>query len=371
MKNKLSEQKWYNGAVIACIGVAFYALLMNLSTVISSVGFFLSSFNSIVLGVIFAYILNPLAVFFERKVFRRMKPGNTRWYLSVTLGILTALLAVVLLIVTLIPQLVQSVSSFAESFDTYAVTLVKLLENSPLSSLIDAEKLQIISQNAMTTISDFVRGNAGRILTAAADSGKGILSTVISLIVAVYFLVDKEGVLNAWWRFLNAAMRKETADGVMDFVRRCNAILMSYLGQSLLESLIVAVVNAIFMLACGMQYVGLISVVVAVTNLIPNFGPIIGSVIGGFILLLVNPVHALMFVIFCIVLQFVDGYILAPKLFSNSLGVSGLLILIAGIVLGDVFGVLGMLLSFPAAAILSFIDQDYFLARLEKRRSRS
>ena len=70
---KLSEKKWFNGAVIACIAVAFYMLLANLSTVISSVGFFLGSFNSIILGAIFAYFLNPLARFFERKVLRYLR----------------------------------------------------------------------------------------------------------------------------------------------------------------------------------------------------------------------------------------------------------------------------------------------------------
>ena len=69
MKQKLSEKKWYNGAIIACVGVAFYMLLDNLSTVISSVGFFLGSFTSIVLGAIFAYILNPLAKFFGKRCF--------------------------------------------------------------------------------------------------------------------------------------------------------------------------------------------------------------------------------------------------------------------------------------------------------------
>ena len=371
MKDKLSDKKWYNGAVVVCIGVAFHALLTNLSTVVSSVSFFLSSFNSIVLGIVFAYILNPLAVFFERKVFHKMEAGNTRWYLSVTLGIVTALLALILLIGTVIPQLVSSISRFSENYDAYAASLIKMLEGSPLESLINAEKLQMLSQNALTSISDFVRGNAGKILTAAADSGKGIISTAISLIVAVYILIDKQSVMNGWWRFVRAVFRKETADGMMNFVHRCNAILMSYLGQSLLESVIVGAINAIFMMICGMQYVGLISVIVAVTNLIPNFGPIIGAVIGGFVLLLVNPLHALLFIVFCIVLQFVDGYILKPKLFSNSLGVSGLLILVADIVLGNIFGVMGMVLSIPAAAILSFVYRDYFLARLEKRRAES
>ena len=157
----------------------------------------------------------------------------------------------------------------------------------------------------------------------------------------------------------------------MDFVLRCDSILMSYISQTLLDSLIVGTVNAVFMLACGMQYIGLVSVVVALTNLIPNFGPIIGAVVGGFVLLLVNPLHALMFIVFCVALQFVDAYILKPKLFSSSLGVSGLLILVASIVLGNMFGILGMLLSIPVAAILSFIYRDYLLPRQERYRAQS
>ncbi len=366
-KNTLSEKKWFTGAVIACIGVAFYVLLTNLGTVISSVGFFLGSFKSIFLGTIFAYVLNPLARFFYHSLFRKMKVGNTRWYLSVTLGIVTALLAVILLIGTLIPQLVQSVALFSENYNTYAATLLNLLENSPLKAFIDAEKLQLLSENALTSIAGFVQDNAGKILTAAANSGKGIISTVISLIVAVYLLIDKKHVMAGLWNFGRVILPLEKLSGIMDFGLHCDSILMSYLGQSLLESLIVGFINAVFMLVCGMQYVGLVSVIVAVTNLIPNFGPIIGGVIGAFVLLLVNPLHALMFIVFCIALQFVDGYILKPKLFSGSLGVSGLLILVAGIVLGNLFGVVGMLLSIPAAAILSFLYRDYFLPKAEKR----
>lgn len=369
-QTKLSEKPWYNGAVIACIGVTFFVLMTNLGTVLSAVRSFLGNFSSIFLGAVFAYMMNPLARFYEKKVFRNMKAGNTRWYLSVTLGVATAILALLLLIGTLIPQLVQSVSLFADNYDEYANKLITWIKGSPLESMINDEKLQTLSENAMNTIADFIRDNAGKILSAAANSGKGILSTAISLIVAVYLLIDKRRVLDGFWRLMRAFLHKDTADGLKSFIQRCHAILMRYLGQSLLESLIVGVANAVFMLACGMQYVGLISVIVAVTNLIPNFGPIIGAVIGAFVLLLVNPVHALMFVIFCIILQFIDGYILKPKLFSGSLGVSGLLILIAGIVLGNLFGVMGMLLSIPAAAILSFIYRDYFLPRQEMRRAR-
>ena len=154
-----------------------------------------------------------------------MKAGNTRWYLSVALGLITALLALILLIGTLIPQLVQSISGFAENFDGYAVTLINILKGSPLEAVINAEKLQSISQNAMISISGFVSENAGKILSAAADSGKGILSTVISLIVAVYLLIGKNGVLEAWWRFMNIGMRREKPGGVMDFIRAATRFL--------------------------------------------------------------------------------------------------------------------------------------------------
>ena len=89
---KLAGKKWYNGAVIACIGVAFYVLLTNLSAVLSSVGGFLGSFKAVFLGMVFAYILNPVANFFYLKVFRKMKAGGTRWYLSVGLAVLSAVI---------------------------------------------------------------------------------------------------------------------------------------------------------------------------------------------------------------------------------------------------------------------------------------
>ncbi len=363
---KLSEKKWYTGAVVACIGVAFYVLLTNISSVLSAVGSFLGNFKAIFVGIVFAYILNPLANFFSQRVLRKMKFGSRRWALSVILAIVTALLGFVFLVGTLIPQLVMSVATFSENIDGYAASVIKMLEGSFLENFIDMERITTLSQNALSSIISFVRENSGRILNSAANSGKGILSTVISLILAVYLMMDKKRVLSGWWRLVRAVFSRETTVEIMDFTLRCDTILMSYIGQSLLDALIVGTANAIYMLIFRMQYVGLVSVVVSVTNLIPNFGPIIGAVVGGFVLFLVNPLHALMFVIFCVLLQFVDAYILKPKLFSSSLGVSGLLILVASIVLGNMFGILGMLLSIPAAAILSFIYNEYLLPRQEK-----
>ena len=368
---KLVEKPWYTGAVVACIGVLFYVLLTNLSTVLSAVSSYLGNFKAVFIGMLLAYLMNPLANIFYHKVLRKMKAGQTRWSISVVLAVVLSIVILVLLLGMLIPQLVQSVATFSENIDGYADSLIRMLRNSPLRDVVDLDALEMMSQNAMGSITGFVRENAGKILSSAADSGKGIITLALAVILSIYLLLDKKKVMIGWWRLLRSALPRSGIEGFMDFTLRCDTILMSYLGQTLLDALIIGVMNAIFMLICRMNYIGLVSVVVGVTNLIPNFGPIIGAVIGGFVLLLVNPMHALMFLVFSVALQFVDSYILKPKLFSGSLGVSGLLILVASIVLGNMFGVWGMVLAVPIAAILSFIYRDYLLPQQEKYRSQN
>ena len=367
MFKKLSEKKWYSGAVIACIAVAFFVLLSNFSTVLSAIGSFLRNFRAVFLAFIFAYILNPFAEFFYYKLFSKMKLGKARWAFSVAFAVVIALLALVLMLGMLIPQLMQSVLLFAANYEKYAASLTQMIQGSPLELFVDSVQLQVLTENALNSVSDVVQKNASGILSFVTNSGKSILVTVIAMILAVYVLLDKKKVMGGFWRLMRLVLRQEANENFMDFTLRCDTILRSYLGQTILDCMIIGSINAVFMAVCRMQYIGLITVVVALTNLVPNFGPVIGAAIGGFILLLVNPAHALLFLVFCAFLQFFDAYILKPRLFSNSLGVSGLLILIASIVLGSMFGFWGMLLAIPAAAILSFLYHDYFLPRREKQ----
>ena len=130
------------------------------------------------------------------------------------------------------------------------------------------------------------------------------------------------------------------------------------------------IVNAIFMTILGLPYVGLVSFVVGITNLIPTVGPIIGLVIGGFILVLVKPWYALAFIVFSLVLQLADSYLIKPRLFGDSLGVSGLWILIGIVVGGRMFGIVGILLAIPAVAILDFVYSTYLLPWVKAKRDK-
>ncbi|MCR5746465.1 MAG: AI-2E family transporter, partial [Lachnospiraceae bacterium] len=116
----------------------------------------------------------------------------------------------------------------------------------------------------------------------------------------------------------------------------------------------------------SMDYAVLISVIVGITNLAPTFGPLAGALIGGFILIFVNPWWALWFIRFTIILQTIDGYIIKPRLFGNSLGISSLWILVSIIVFGRMFGVAGILLAIPSTAIFDIFYKEVILRRLEK-----
>ncbi|MBR3171356.1 MAG: AI-2E family transporter [Lachnospiraceae bacterium] len=369
MKN-ISKKPWYNGAVIACIGVILYCILTNLPAVLSALGTFVGYFRAVILGAVFAYLLSPLAIFFSTKLFRGKVFDRTRWVFSVILAVAVMLLALTLLIGTLLPQLIESILLFSANVDGYATSLIQLIETSPLYNFIDQESFMAFSQNSLTSVTDFIKENAGNIVGFAASSGKNIASIVIAMILAIYILMDSKRVVNGIKKLCGLLLPEKGYKFLRDFVVRCDDILISYIVQSLLDALIIGSANAVFMTVAGMPYVGLISVVVGVTNLVPNFGPIVGGAIGAFILILIKPMSALVFVIFCLLLQTIDGYFLKPRLFSGSLGVSGLLILSSTIVLGNMFSVLGILLSIPTAAVLSFVYHDYLLPWLRKRKQK-
>ena len=367
--NKLREKPWYAYAVAICIGVVLYVILSNWSVFWKSVGKFIGYFSPVILGCVLAYIINPLARFYSNRVFRRMGERSRR-ALSNGLAFVTVLLFIVLALLVLLPQLFESAATFGENLDGYMAALNGVLEKWGVTNnaIVDLQSVISSSESIVNTVSSYLLENIRSIISTSADAGKRIFNWIIALILSVYLLADKDRLKAGVRRLMQASMNPARYEGAAELIRRSDMILNRYIVFNILDSLIVGVVNAVFMLVAGLPYIGLVSFVVAITNLIPTFGPVIGAVIGGFVLVLVKPWYALAFLIFTVILQTIDGYILKPRLFGNSLGVSGLWILVGVIVGGKMFGVVGILLAIPGVAILDFIYRDYLLVWLERRR---
>lgn len=157
-----------------------------------------------------------------------------------------------------------------------------------------------------------------------------------------------------------------TKEEAKEHLKNMGEIMVKYLKVTVIDSLIIAGVNLIFMLIMKMPFSILISIVVGITNIIPSFGPFIGAFFGGLILIFHDPKMAMWFLIFTVVLQLIDGFFIKPKLFGTSFGMSGVLMLIVLLVSGGVFGIVGLIFSVPVAAIIEYIYRHIYLPNKNK-----
>ena len=370
------HQRWFANTLAGCITVAVYLLLSNLDIVVGGISQFIGYFSTIIGGAAIAYMMNPLAKLYDNKLFSKIdkiKRDSTKWSLSVGLAVTTVVLFLVLILVILIPQLLASITTFVSNLGSYASSLMKLLNDFGLSvsesqNATGVQNFLASSETIINTIVDYISDNSSNIISASTTAGKGVVNWIVAFIISVYLLAAKDRLKKGAKQFMYAAMKKDVYESSLTFLSRCNDILNRYIIYDLIDGLIVGFINAIFMGLFGMQYIGLVSVVVGVTNLVPTFGPLVGGVIGVFILLMVRPWHALIFLIFTLILQTIDGYILKPKLFGNTFGVSGLLILLAIVIGGKIFGIIGILLAIPSAAICDYVYREIIIPHMEKKR---
>ncbi len=305
----------------------------------------------------------------EKKVFFKVKGEILRRNLSVILSVAGIFAFLGVLLGNMIPQLANSAMTFVSNMGDYIVSLqnyLKELSDNASGMHIDISSFVNSSDSMLEQLEKLVPEDASGVINTSKDIGSSVVNIVLGIILSIYFLIDAKRLKMNFKRLMKALLTEKAYRSSAEFWHKCDQILVRYIAFSLIDALIVGIVNAIFMAICGMKYAVLVSMIVGVTNLAPTFGPLVGALLGAFILLLVKPWYALAFLIFTVILQTFDGYILKPKLFGESFGVSGLWILIGIIVGGRMFGVVGILFAIPAVAILDFTYKNYFLYKIEE-----
>lgn len=369
---RIKSKSWYPYTIALCTAVLLFVLLTHFADIRAGISTFFGYFMPVIWGCAIAYLINPLANFYNRTIFRGIAGERIRNIISNTLAFITVLMFLIFVMVLLIPQLISSIMMFVNNIDKYIISLEHFLDYIGLSSESLGLQHWIESPDALLhKLSAYIRTNMDDILATSADAGIKIIQLLISILLSIYLLFNKNMLKSGLRRFLKAALDESRYETTRTFLLRCNSILNRYIVFNILDALLVGVINATFMFIMGFPYAGLISVVVGVTNLVPTFGPFVGGAIGAFILLLIKPWYAAAFMLFTLVLQLIDGYIIKPKLFGESLGVPALWILVGIVVGGKMFGIIGILLSIPIVAILDFSYKDYFLPWLESNRKKS
>ena len=375
---KISEMgngRWIPYTIASCSAVVLYVIITHFHTIHEVFGALFGYTFPVVMGMIFAYILDPLVRALERFPFGKLRNRHLSRNLSVALAFVFLLVFLIILMSALIPQVISSVLSFIDNMDGYISQLLSLINSFGLTVEenvegfdLDLSAVTTYSANILSTISNYLRENLAVVLSSSTSIGNHIFTWIITIILSIYFLIDLNSIVKGFKRFLRLIVPEEKQVGLQLFLLKCNSIIGKYVVYELVDALIVGVSNFIFMTIMQIPYAVLISVVVGVTNLAPTFGPLVGAVISAFILLLADPWNALAFIVFTIILQTVDGYVIKPKMFGGTLGVSSVVILAFIIIGGRMFGVWGLLLAIPTAAIVDFVYHESFLPFLERRR---
>ena len=211
-----------------------------------------------------------------------------------------------------------------------------------------------------------MKGLLGNVASNLYSILKGIYNVIIGIVVSVYVLYDKEGFSARCKKLVYCIFSLEAADRILEGVRFVNQVFMSYISGKILDSLIVGLICYTGCLIMRIPFAILVASIVAVSNLIPFFGPIIGGVIGTFFIVLEAPIKALMFIIFILLLQQFDGNVLGPKILGSSVGIKGFWIMFSIILGAGMFSFAGMLLGVPVFVVIYAFVRGLVNRKLER-----
>ena len=344
---------------VAAFTVLLYLGLSNLPTLARLCSSLTGLLMPFFVGVAAAFILNKVMVVFERRVFGRLAgkgPRTARLVrpLSLCSTYLLLLAAFLVLLGVVVPQLTASVMTLAGNMNSYLNALAALGDQLARELVIPQSIYDELSRwfsaaagNLLGFLVDFIP----RMLSFVVSFGGGVVTFVIGLVVSIHLLMNKEQLLSQLSR-LNRAFLPPRAAGALGTAAQISVQTFgNYVSGQLLDALIVGVVSVAGLSLFRFPYAMLIGVVMGITNVIPFFGPFIGAVPGVFILLMADPVRAVWYVLFVIVVQQVDGNLIAPKVIGQSVGLPPLWVLFAVTVGGGLWGVPGMIFGTPVFAI--------------------
>lgn len=378
-KQKGKEQNVYLAKIGLMIFITFACCILFFFMLLRYQGFadgwhkIVGAAQSIIIGLVLAYLLNPIMEFLERKLYKRlkgkMKTDQKAKKLSRGLGIAGAILFLLIIIILLIAAIVPSViSCIVGVIDTLPGNVQNFIKVVQSGKLGEYEVTGTIS-DMLTKLVDYVENWATKTLLPEAKtyllqitSGminivKAVINFIVGIIVAAYVLMIKESLIGQSKKAIYAIFKPRQGNIIIETMHKADEIFGGFIIGKVIDS---AIIGVICYVGCSILHIPdamLVAVIVGVTNVIPVFGPFIGAVPSLLLVVVQSPWHALYLLIFIIILQQVDGNIIGPKILGSSTGLSSFWVMFAILIGGGLFGFLGMLLGVPVFAMIYYIVQ--------------
>ena len=330
-----------------------------------------------VLGAALAFILNVPMRAIEKLLGGVSKPGVRR-ALALLLTFVAIILVLALVVILLIPQIDATAKTFIAElpgfFRRVEVVISEFLAENPqiLQWLTENTNFENFDWATIVQKAVEIAGNSVSSIVNGAFSAVGsvfsvALDVVIGLVFALYCLGRKEILARQGRRLIYSLLPEKVCDEIVRILRMTNSAFSNFISGQCLEALILGCMFAVSMAIFGMPYIPLVSVLIAVTALVPIVGAFVGCIVGAFFILVDSPMLAVWFVVMFLVLQQIEGNLIYPKVVGTSIGLPGMWVLVAVTVGGDTMGITGMLVMIPLAAVVYSLMREFTNFQLKNR----
>lgn len=371
---EFNKKQTKNILKIIFISILFYFFVREIGTIF---GYFYIVWKVIavfVIGGAMAFIINVPMSFIENKILSKtkIKKGKRQISLLITLALLVLVINAISFIV--IPEIANTMQKIIvecqKFYDELPSILSKLVQSLPITEE-TAKNIQIEWSQIYGTVIKTLQGIATSIVASSTTligvAVNTVANAVISFIFCIYILLAKEKISVVCKKILYAFVKEKIADSILDVLTLARRTFSNFLSGQCLEAVILGSMFVITMTIFGMPYALLIGSLISVTALIPIFGAFIGCVVGILLIMMINPIQAIWFVVLFFVLQQIEGNVIYPKVVGNSVGLPAILVFMAVIIGGNLFGVAGMLLFIPLTSVCYTIAMKIIDKRLEKK----
>ena len=379
---KIKNNKYYQIGltaflvILACLFSGY--LIFNIDKIFGVVGNIISLLVPFIIGFVFAYLLNPVVDFFKEKVYVKfIKNKKTISNLSILTTCVIFLGLIGILFNSIIPALLSSVETLAKNIPSYVMDIKEYLiaktDSSEIANMINAN-YTTINESINKMLSDLlprVEDMISILSTGIFGAIKVIFDLIMGFVISIYFLSDKENFIAGIKKILFSIFSVKFVNRIMDYARHTNEIFNAFIIGKLLDALTIGFITTMFLTIAGFkEYALLIGVTVGITNMIPYFGPYIGTIPSALLILMDEvsggPKMCLIFIIFIIALQQIDSYVIEPKLCGSKTGLKSFWVLASILFFGNAFGIIGLLLGVPVFALIYGFLDNKITERLEE-----
>jgi predicted PurR-regulated permease PerM len=330
---------------VMMIIVVGYILIDNYAYIFPLIKSFLSIVSPFVYALIIAYCLNPLMMVFEKRL-------KLKRELSVPLTYFTVIGLIVLLFIYIVPSVITMTAEFPRYLEVIQGWANSIITNDNIQTYL--EDLDFLNFLALSPaqLGTILVDVAEKIISSIFFATTGLLKVLVGFVISIYVLIDKEKFSKGSKVVVYMLLKEERGNRFLEWVRIYDKMVGLYIGIKALDSAIIALIAFVGLLIMGAPFPVLLALIVGITNMVPYVGPLVGEIIGVFIGFFVSPMMALTIFIFLFTLQQFDAWYLDPKLIGGRVGVRPFFIILALIIGGGYFGLIGMLLSSPTVATL-------------------